>query len=101
MKSCLLEGRKTAMANPIRVLLIDDDEDDHVLTLDLLTAIGRDRFRLDWVPSFDDGLAALRQREHDVYLLDYHLGEHNGLELTLDGRGRRRADRRGPGVVNG
>jgi len=66
---------------PLKVLLIDDDEDDHVLTRDLLVGIGRQRFRLDWAPSFDAGLAAVRRREHDVYLLDYHLGERNGLEL--------------------
>ncbi len=65
----------------IKVLLIDDDEDDHVLTRDLLAEIGRERFRLDWAPCFDAGLRALRERAHDVYLLDYHLGERNGLEL--------------------
>ena len=64
-----------------RLLLIDDDEDDYVLTRDLLAGLGRERFRLDWAPSFDDGLAALRRREHDVYLLDFHLGERTGLEL--------------------
>jgi len=67
--------------DPVKVLLIDDDEDDYVLTRDLLAGIGRDRFQLEWAPSFDAGLAALRRREEDVYLLDYHLGEHNGLEL--------------------
>jgi len=67
--------------DPVKVLLIDDDEDDHVLTRDLLAIIGRERYRLEWAPSFDAGLAAVRRREHDVCLLDYHLGEHNGLEL--------------------
>src|SRR5215470_20108635 len=66
---------------PTRVLLIDDDEDDHVLTRDLLLQIGGERFHLDWTPSFDAGLAAIRERAHDVYLLDFHLGERDGLEL--------------------
>ncbi len=66
---------------PIKVLLIDDDEDDHVLTRALLADIGRERFGLEWASSFDAGLAATRRRAHDVYLLDYHLGEHTGLEL--------------------
>ena len=65
----------------IRVLLIDDDEDDHVLTRDLLAEIGGQRFRLDWVARYDDALEAIERRVHDVYLLDYHLGEHTGLEL--------------------
>ncbi len=66
---------------PIKVLLIDDDEDDHVLTRDLLAEIGHERFGLEWASCFDAGLAAIRRRAHDVYLLDYHLGEHTGLEL--------------------
>jgi diguanylate cyclase (GGDEF)-like protein/PAS domain S-box-containing protein len=66
---------------PVEVLLIDDDEDEHVLTRELLAEIGRDRFRLQWAASYDAGLAAIRERAHDVYLLDYQLGERTGLEL--------------------
>jgi diguanylate cyclase (GGDEF)-like protein/PAS domain S-box-containing protein len=66
---------------PIKVLLIDDDEDDCVLTRDLLAGIGRERFRLDWVSSFDAALERMRERAHDIYLLDVHLGARNGLEL--------------------
>lgn len=68
----------------VRVLLIDDDEDDHVLTADLLAEIGRERFRLDWVASYGAALQAIRERAHDVYLLDFHLGERNGLELLRE-----------------
>jgi CheY-like chemotaxis protein len=63
----------------ISVLLVDDDEDDFVLTRDLLAEIGSARFRLTWAPEYDAALAALRERAHDVYLLDYHLGERTGL----------------------
>ncbi|HVR97055.1 MAG TPA: EAL domain-containing protein [Thermoanaerobaculia bacterium] len=66
---------------PIKVLLVDDDEDDHFLTRDLLAETGRERYHLDWEPGYDAALAAIRARTHDVYLLDYHLGERNGLEL--------------------
>ncbi len=68
----------------ISVLLIDDDEDDYVLTRDLLDEIGSARFRLAWAPAYDEALAALRDRTHDVYLLDYHLGARNGLDLLRD-----------------
>ncbi len=66
---------------PIRVLLVDDDEDDHLLTRELLAEIGRERYHLDWEPGYDAALEAIRARAHDVYLLDYHLGARNGLEL--------------------
>ncbi|HEX7183156.1 MAG TPA: EAL domain-containing protein [Thermoanaerobaculia bacterium] len=69
---------------PIRVLLIDDDEDDHVLARDLLEEIGKDRYRLDWEPGCDAALQAIRAQAHDVYLLDYHLGERTGLEILRE-----------------
>lgn len=67
---------------PIRVLLIEDDEDDFILVRELLSEI-RDGpgYHLDWVPTYAAGLAAVRARNHDVYLLDHHLGAHLGLEL--------------------
>jgi len=68
----------------VRVLLIDDDEDDHVLTAALLAEIGRERFRLDWISRYDAALAAIGGRSHDVYLLDFRLGERNGLELLRE-----------------
>ncbi|HWM90382.1 MAG TPA: EAL domain-containing protein [Thermoanaerobaculia bacterium] len=71
-------------AEPVRVLLIDDDEDDHVLTAALLSEIGRERFRLDWISRYDEALQAIGGRSHDVYLLDFHLGERNGLELLRE-----------------
>src|SRR5687768_18410317 len=72
----------------IKVLLIDDDEDEHVLTRDLLAEIGSERYRLDWQADYEQALASLRGQTHDVYLLDYQLGERNGLELlklAMDG----------------
>ncbi|PPS39975.1 PAS domain-containing sensor histidine kinase [Chroococcidiopsis sp. TS-821] len=65
---------------PIRVLLVDDDEDDYVLTRDWFSDQGSS-FELEWVASYDAALAAIAQNRHDVYLLDYRLGDRNGLEL--------------------
>ena len=44
-------------------------------------------YRLERVSTYGAALEAIRRREHDVYLLDYHLGERNGLELLQDWRG--------------
>lgn len=68
----------------VSVLLIDDDEDDFVLTRELLSEIESANFRLTWTPGYDAALAALRDRTHDVFLLDYHLGARNGLELLRE-----------------
>ncbi len=65
----------------LKVLLVDDDEDDYLLVRDLLSEMKRPRHVLEWASSYEGGVAAAARREHDVYLLDYHLGERTGLEL--------------------
>jgi signal transduction histidine kinase len=69
---------------PIRVLLVDDDEDDYVVTRDLLSGIEREAFELQWVSSYEAALAAISGKQHDLYLLDYRLGERTGLELLRE-----------------
>ncbi|MDB5075261.1 MAG: hypothetical protein JWO42_1440 [Chloroflexi bacterium] len=65
----------------IRVLLVEDDEDDYVLTRDLLAQIPGGLYTLEWVSTFDAGLAVVGSGRHDVYLIDYQLGEESGLDL--------------------
>jgi signal transduction histidine kinase len=66
---------------PVRVLLVDDDREDYLLTRDLLSDIPGDRFHLHWVSSYEEGKKAICSGEYDVHLLDYRLGEHTGLDL--------------------
>jgi signal transduction histidine kinase len=66
------------------VLLVEDDEDDYVLTRDLLAEVPGYRFDLEWASNYETGLEALRQDRHDVYLFDYRLGGHDGLELLTE-----------------
>lgn len=74
---------------PLRVLIADDDEDDYILTRDLLLRIGSsERFQLDWTPSYEGALQAIERNEHDVYLFDYHLGHTDGLELLREALAR-------------
>ncbi len=74
----------TARSEPapiIRVLLIDDDPEDYLITKGLFGELPGHRFALDWVDGYDLGLSAITAGSHDIYLLDYRLGSHNGLEL--------------------
>ena len=75
----------------IRVLVVDDDEDDFVLIRDLLDGAHGYAFDLAWVSSYELALASALAQEHDVYLLDYRLGSRNGLDLAREivGRGVR------------
>ncbi len=66
---------------PIKVLLVEDDEDDYILTRELLTDVFGGQLSLDWVDTYDVALTTIGLHHHDVYLIDYRLGSHNGLEL--------------------
>src|SRR5215469_18686618 len=68
-------------AETIKVLLVEDDEDDYIITRDLLTEIRGKQFRLEWAKTYDQGLELMARNQHDVCLVDYRLGAHNGVEL--------------------
>lgn len=67
--------------SPIRVLVVDDDEDSYVLIDYQLEQIAPKRFRLEWASSFEQGIELIRQQSHDLYLVDYRLGEKTGLDV--------------------
>lgn len=64
-----------------RVLLIDDDEDDFLIVRSLLVGIPHVNFELDWVSDFAKAEQAIADAAHDVYLVDYRLGLHTGMDL--------------------
>ncbi|MFK7955013.1 MAG: EAL domain-containing protein [Lysobacterales bacterium] len=70
----------TSAKGLINVLLVDDSEDDYILTRDWLTDVPGTQFEIDWAMSFDEGLEAYAKGSHDVCLIDYRLGHRTGLE---------------------
>jgi PAS domain S-box-containing protein len=69
---------------PIKVLLIDDDEDDYVLTCDWFREFQVMNCQLEWVENYQLGREAIARYQHDIYLIDYRLGAGNGLELLQE-----------------
>ncbi|MDX6406832.1 MAG: hypothetical protein QOH70_4287 [Blastocatellia bacterium] len=74
------------MKGPIKVLLIDDDEDDFILTRDLLSEVPLGNYALEWASSYEKGLEVAARREHHVCLVDYRLGERSGVQLIREAR---------------
>ncbi len=73
-----------AARSPVKVLLIDDDEDDYILTRQWLAEVESRRYDLHWVDSYDHALEAIGRERYDICLLDYRLGQHSGLELLKE-----------------
>jgi diguanylate cyclase (GGDEF)-like protein/PAS domain S-box-containing protein len=73
------------MEKELRVLLVDDDEDDYVLLREMFARLpgqgNQRRYCLEWVNGFDEALAACVEQRYDIHLVDYHLGQRNGLDL--------------------
>lgn len=68
----------------VRVLLVEDDEDDYLIVRDLLADIEHQAFELEWKRTFEEALEGLAVGEHDVVLTDYRLGTHTGLDLLRE-----------------
>jgi diguanylate cyclase (GGDEF)-like protein/PAS domain S-box-containing protein len=69
----------------IKILLVEDDEDDYLITRDMLVREQRTRFSVDWCSQYDEALVAIGEQLHDVYLIDYRLGQNTGLDLVREG----------------
>ena len=65
----------------IRLLIVDDDEDDFFLTSDYLKDIRSQQFDITWACSFDEGVAQLAQTKFDLCFFDFFLGAKTGIDL--------------------
>ena len=70
--------------NEIRILLVEDDEDDYILFKDYLSDIKLGKYVLTWASTYEKGVEMLRKRDHDIYFFDYMLGKHTGLDLIKE-----------------
>jgi diguanylate cyclase (GGDEF)-like protein/PAS domain S-box-containing protein len=68
----------------VRLLLVDDDEDDYLITKNMLAAQDQLRFGLDWTQDYGAARTIIAEARHDLYLVDYRLGEQSGLDLVRD-----------------
>ncbi len=74
----------------IRVLVVEDDEDDWLITKKIFSQIKNSPFQIEWAPTYDNALEQIDADTHDVYLLDYRLGAHTGTDLLAHAHPERR-----------
>jgi len=78
----MLANRSAGLHDPIRVLLVEDDEADYWHARDLLDAAPHARFTIDWARDLQSGLARLAPAAFDVCLLEQALPDGDGLEIV-------------------
>ena len=73
---------KKAMNDPlIKILLIEDDEDDYIILRDLLSRIQMLECQVDWASTADMAFDMLNSGGYNICLLDFVLGDINGVEF--------------------
>ncbi len=70
--------------SPLRVLLVENGRGDGHTARSLLAHRSDARFAVDWRARYSDGLAAIREGRHDVYLIGRRLGGRSGVELVRE-----------------
>lgn len=70
----------------VRVLLIDDDDGELVLVREMLAGIGGNGYAIERAATYEEGLAGLLSGAYDVALLDYRLGQRDGLGLLREAK---------------
>ncbi|MBU6402874.1 MAG: PAS domain S-box protein [Verrucomicrobia bacterium] len=67
-----------------RVLFVEDDENHFVMVSDMVSLSAVSQFKLEWAPSYEAALKAIERDDYDAHLLDYRLGDRNGLDLMRE-----------------
>ncbi|HZH95239.1 MAG TPA: response regulator, partial [Flavisolibacter sp.] len=68
----------------IRILIIDDDEDDFFITSEHLRNIEEYQLTIDWCYKFSEAIDIVEKRIYDLYFVDYRLGANTGLDFLKE-----------------
>ena len=68
--------------NSLKVLVVDDDEDDIFLVKEMLkVGLPESKVSLDYATKGEDAITLIDNGRHDIFLLDLHLGKADGLSI--------------------
>ncbi len=65
----------------IKLLLVDDDEEDYIITKNILSDIKNQQYSIDWVSTYESALIEMQKDGYDLFLIDYNLGAKTGIDL--------------------
>lgn len=76
------------MSEALSILLVEDDEDDYLITKEYLEEIPGRRVDLRWVDCYDEGMKLVEAGSVDLCLVDYRIGGHTGLEFLANAKAK-------------
>src|SRR6185437_2741569 len=66
------------------ILIVDDDEDDFIITGEYIKAIPGNLFKLAWSKNYSDGMRQLLSCAYDLCFVDYRLGAKSGVDFLKE-----------------
>lgn len=72
------------MKPAVKILVIDDDEDDFLIISDYIKAIKEQHFVIDWCGTYKEAIIKICEGGYDLYFVDYLLGAKTGLDLIKE-----------------
>lgn len=67
-----------------KIVIIDDDEEDFLITSDFIRLIPNSDYSIEWCSSFESALGLICEQKYDLYITDYRLGKHTGVDLLRE-----------------
>lgn len=67
-----------------RILIVDDDEDDFIITSEYISAIPGNSFKIEWCNNYTKAIKYLQSSEYDLYFVDYRLGAKSGVDFLKE-----------------
>lgn len=68
----------------LKILIIDDDEDDYFITSEYIKSIPDSKFTIEWCYEYSAAVDHICTGEYDLFFVDYFLGAKTGLDLIKE-----------------
>ncbi len=67
-----------------RILIVDDDEDDFIITSEYIRSIPGSNFVIEWCPNYAKAVKHLVNGDYALYFVDYRLGAKSGVDFLKE-----------------
>jgi len=67
-----------------KILIIDDDEDDFLITSEYIQSIPGNSYTISWCKNYNEALKELHSAQRDLYFVDYRLGAKSGVDFLKE-----------------